>query len=62
MKTLIKWTALAVVVAAVLVIAREPLYWLRRLNLPVHASGELPQSSYAPRVVVQGGNQPPAPR
>jgi CubicO group peptidase (beta-lactamase class C family) len=62
LKTVIKWTALAVVVAAVLVIAREPLYWLRRLNLPVHASGELPQSSYAPRVVVQGGNQPPAPR
>lgn len=62
MKTLIKWTALALVVAAVLVIAREPLYWLRRLNVPVHASGELRQSSYTPRVVVQGGNQPPAPR
>jgi CubicO group peptidase (beta-lactamase class C family) len=62
LKTLIKWTALALVVAAVLVIAREPLYWLRRLNVPVHASGELRQSSYTPRVVVQGGNQPPAPR
>jgi CubicO group peptidase (beta-lactamase class C family) len=57
-----KWTAAAIVVAAVLVVAREPLYWLRRLNVAVHAGGELPQSSYTPRVVVQGSNQPPAPR
>src|SRR6266702_2303621 len=57
-----KWTALALVVAAVLVIAREPLYWLRRSTVAVHGSGELPQSFYTPRVVVQGGNQPPAPR
>jgi CubicO group peptidase (beta-lactamase class C family) len=62
LKTLIKWTALAVVVAAVLVIAREPLYWLRRLTVAVHGGGELPQSLYMPRVVVRGGNQPPAPR
>ena len=62
MKTLIKWTALAVVVAAVLVIAREPLYWLRRLTVAAHGSGDLPQSFYTPRVVVQGSNQPPAPR
>jgi len=62
LKTLMKWTALAVVVAAVLVIAREPLYWLRRLTVAVHGSGELPQSFYTPRAVVQGGNQPPAPR
>jgi CubicO group peptidase (beta-lactamase class C family) len=62
LKTLIKWAALALVVAAVLVIAREPLYWLRRSTVAVHGSGELPQSFYTPRVVVQGGNQPPAPR
>ena len=62
MKTLIKWAALALVVAAVLVIAREPLYWLRRSAVAVHGSGELPQSFYTPRVVVQGSNQPPAPR
>jgi CubicO group peptidase (beta-lactamase class C family) len=62
LKTFLKWTALAVVVAAVLVIAGEPLYWLRRLTVAVHGSGELPQSFYTPRVVVQGGNQPAAPR
>jgi CubicO group peptidase (beta-lactamase class C family) len=62
LKTLIKWTALAVVVAAVLVVAREPLYWLRRLTVAAHGGGELPQSFYTPRVVVQGSNQPPAPR
>ena len=62
MKTLMKWIALAVVVAAVLVIAREPLYWLRRVTVAAHGSGELPQAFYTPRAVVQGGNQPPAPR
>ncbi len=62
MKTVIRWIALAVVVAAVLVIAREPLYWLRRLTVAVHGSAGLPQSFYTPRVVVRGSNQPPAPR
>jgi CubicO group peptidase (beta-lactamase class C family) len=62
LKTLIKWAALAVVVAAVLVIAREPLYWQRRLAVAAHGSGALPQSFYTPRAVVRGGNQPPVPR
>jgi CubicO group peptidase (beta-lactamase class C family) len=62
LKTVLKWTALAVVVAAVLVIAREPSYWLRRLTVAAHGSGELPQSSYTPRASVRGSNQPPAPR
>ncbi len=62
MKTLLKWTALAVVVAAVLVIAREPSYWLRRLTVAAHGGGELPLSSYTPRASMRGGNQPPAPR
>jgi CubicO group peptidase (beta-lactamase class C family) len=62
LKTLIKWTALAVVVAAVLVIARDPMYWLRRSGFAVHGSGELPPSFFTPRTLVRGGNQPPAPR
>jgi CubicO group peptidase (beta-lactamase class C family) len=62
LKSLIKWTALALVVAAVLVIAREPLYWIGRLTGAAHGSRELPQSFYTPRTVVRGGNQPPAPR
>jgi CubicO group peptidase (beta-lactamase class C family) len=62
LKTLIKWTALAVVVAAVLVIARDPMYWLRRSAVAVHGSGELPPSFFMPRALVRGSNQPPAPR
>jgi CubicO group peptidase (beta-lactamase class C family) len=62
LKTLLKWTAMAVVVAAVLVISREPSYWLRRLTVGAHGGGEMPLSSYTPRASVRGGNQPPAPR
>lgn len=62
MRTMLKWAALALVVAAVLVIAREPSYWLRRLSVAAPGSSELPQASYTPRASVRGGNQPPAPR
>ena len=78
MKILIKWTALAVVVAAVLVIARDPAYWLKeRLGLGclgLQGQGLVGQgfvrdgtvglsaSAYTPRAVLQGSNQPPAPR
>jgi CubicO group peptidase (beta-lactamase class C family) len=62
LKVLIKWTALALVVAAVLVIARDPPYWLGRLGIARSPSGGLQESSYTPRAIVRGGNQPPAPR
>lgn len=62
MKNFLKWTAAALVVLAVLVIARDPVYWHQRLIGTVHSDAELPQSSYASRAVVKGSNQPPAPR
>jgi CubicO group peptidase (beta-lactamase class C family) len=62
LKALFKWTALALVVAAVLVIARDPPHWLGRLGIATSAGGGLPEASYTPRAIVQGGNQPPAPR
>ena len=69
MKLLLKWTALAVVVALALVVARDPSHWLARW-------GVMPRGSAAgaaavacpavaadsPRVTLQGSNQPPAPR
>jgi CubicO group peptidase (beta-lactamase class C family) len=60
LKTVLKWTALAVIVAAVLVIARDPPYWIRRLAIALH--GSVPDSMYTPRAPVLGGNQPAAPR
>lgn len=61
MKTLIKWAVLGVVVAAVLVIARDPQYWRRALIL--RACGPtVPLWFYEPRERIPGGNQPPAPR
>ena len=62
MKAVIKWIALALVVAAVLVIARDPSHWLGRLGVSKPSGRELPVSSYTPRAIVPGGNQPPAPR
>jgi CubicO group peptidase (beta-lactamase class C family) len=62
LKALIKWTALALVVAAVLVIAHDPPLWLGRVGIVASAGGGLSESSYTPRAIVQGGNQPPAPR
>jgi CubicO group peptidase (beta-lactamase class C family) len=62
LKTVIQWTALALVIAAVLVISRDPSHWLARLGVPVHPSSGLRESWYTPRAAIQGGNQPPAPR
>jgi CubicO group peptidase (beta-lactamase class C family) len=56
----LKWTALAVIVAAVLVVARDPAYWMRRWAVALH--GGVPESLYTPRTAVRGGDQPPAPR
>ncbi len=62
MRNLIKWVASAVVAAAVLVIARDPVSWQGRLLTALYGSSELPPSFYTPRATVRGGNQPPAPR
>jgi CubicO group peptidase (beta-lactamase class C family) len=53
-----KWIFLALTVLAVLVWARDPVFW-RRYFLAVFGSSA---SLYRPRERVAGGNQPPAPR
>jgi CubicO group peptidase (beta-lactamase class C family) len=62
LKNLLKWAALAAIVAAVLVIAGDPQHWHQRLFLVLHGDSELTASFYTPRATVTGGNQPPAPR
>jgi CubicO group peptidase (beta-lactamase class C family) len=62
LKNVFKWMLAAVVIAAVLVIARDPPYWLGRLGVQTHIGGGLPGSSYTPRAALPGSNQPPAPR
>jgi CubicO group peptidase (beta-lactamase class C family) len=62
LKSVLKWIAIAVLVAAVLVIAKDPQYWHRRTIMALHGGSELPQSFYSPRATIRGGNQPPAPR
>ncbi len=63
MKTVVTWALAALVIAAVLVISGNPPYWLGRLGLQVHAGDGSPSvSSYTPRIVLPGRNQPPAPR
>jgi CubicO group peptidase (beta-lactamase class C family) len=54
LKSLLKWTAFAVIVVVVLVISRDPSKWIQRV--------ELPASFYTPRATIHGSNQPPAPR
>jgi CubicO group peptidase (beta-lactamase class C family) len=62
LKTVIKWTVLAVVVAAVLVIARNPSYWLGRMGIAVPPGGAPSEATYTPRAVLEGNRQPPPPR
>ena len=62
MKNVFKWLLATVVIAAVLVISRDPSYWLGRLGVQTHIGGGLPESSYTPRAALRGGNQPSAPR
>jgi CubicO group peptidase (beta-lactamase class C family) len=60
LKSVLKWAAFAVVVLAVLVIARDPQYWTRRIIVG-SSGGELPPSFYSPRATIHGSNRPPAP-
>jgi CubicO group peptidase (beta-lactamase class C family) len=62
LKTVVKWTLAALVIAAVLVISGNPPYWLGRLGVQVHADGAPSVSSYTPRIVLPGRSQPAAPR
>jgi CubicO group peptidase (beta-lactamase class C family) len=62
LKTVIKWSALALLVAAILVIAHEPLAWIGYLSDLVHGHGGSQADAYGPYEIVPGGNQPPAPR
>jgi CubicO group peptidase (beta-lactamase class C family) len=62
LKTVMKWTLAALVIAAVLVISGNPPYWLGRLGVQVHADGGPSVSSYTPRIVLPGRSQPAAPR
>jgi CubicO group peptidase (beta-lactamase class C family) len=62
LKTVLKWTLAALVIAAVLVISGNPPYWLGRLGVHVHADGGPSASWYTPRIVLPGRSQPAAPR
>ena len=53
-----KWVLAAVVVAGVLVFARDPIFWQRYMLL---RSGS-PASLYEPRELIAGSNEPVAPR
>jgi CubicO group peptidase (beta-lactamase class C family) len=55
-----KWVALALLVVVVAGVAREPLFWKR--YFAALGQADLPQSLYEPRELIQGGNDPPAPR
>jgi CubicO group peptidase (beta-lactamase class C family) len=62
LKSLIKWMVLAAAVAWTLVAARDPSYWLARLGVTSRGPMGHSESSYGPRVVLRGGDQPSAPR
>ncbi len=56
-----KWVALALLVVVVAGVVREPLFW-KRYSSVLGQSSQLPLSLYEPRELIQGGNDPPAPR
>jgi len=60
-KGLGKYAVLALVVLAVLAVAREPVFW-KRYFLAVTGNSGPSSSLYQPRERVAGSNQPPAPR
>ena len=62
MKSFVKWAAIALLVVAVLIVAREPLYWQRYIGALLYGGDQLPLSLYTPRVSLRGGDEPPAPR
>jgi CubicO group peptidase (beta-lactamase class C family) len=55
------WGVLALVVLCMLIVARQPQYWMRYVRRDVQGP-DVPLSFYEPREVVEGGNRPPAPR
>ncbi len=61
MKSVGKLLALALAAAAVVVVAREPVFW-KRYFLAVSGNSGPSSSLYQPRERVAGGNQPTAPR
>jgi CubicO group peptidase (beta-lactamase class C family) len=56
------WIAVAVLVFATLVIARDPLLWRRAVLISLHGAGAPAFSLYEPRERVTGGHLPAAPR
>jgi len=56
-----KWIVLALAIVALIVIAREPVFWKRYCLALVGSSGPA-FSLYQPRELIAGGNEPPAPR
>jgi CubicO group peptidase (beta-lactamase class C family) len=57
----IRWVVFALLLLAVVGVARDPLFWKRYLLILVGSSG--PRSAlYQPQELVPGGNEPPAPR
>jgi CubicO group peptidase (beta-lactamase class C family) len=60
-KTLLAWIVTAVAIAAVLIVAGDPPYWLQRFGFESHAGAEMPLTSHSPRAVIPGSAQPPAP-
>jgi CubicO group peptidase (beta-lactamase class C family) len=63
LKTVIKWALAALVVLAVLIVAKDPARWLKgRIDVAPYGGSGIPDSRYKPRALLPGGNQPPAPR
>lgn len=59
---LIAMAAVALVVVCLLIVARQPQYWMERVRALVGGGADVPLSFYQPRERVPGGDRPPAPR
>ncbi len=62
MKLVAKYFAVAVLVVAIMVVARDPERWKSYVSASSAGGSELPLSYFEPRELVTGGNVPPAPR
>jgi CubicO group peptidase (beta-lactamase class C family) len=63
LKIVVQWILAAVVVFAVLIVAKDPARWLKGwVNVAPYGGTALPDSWYRPRAVLQGSSQPAAPR
>lgn len=63
MKIVVKWILAALVVLAVLIVAKDPARWLKgRIDVAPYGGAGVPDSWYKPRALVPGSNQPAAPR